>query len=605
MQQTETAKATNGPRKRLGDTLVEAGLISAEQLREALGKQKVMGVRLGRVLIEMGLTTDESIARTLARQMGIPFLKLNEITVPPEVLTTIPESIVRSHNLLPIRLEGNRLTIAMADPLDVFIIDEVHYQTGYDIEVSIASESEIEAAIRHYMGSSETLKQAVDTLAAESRDPLLTQLDEGFFTTFELGGDDASVPIINLANTILQQGIHDRASDIHIEPDEDCIRIRYRVDGVLVELMKAPKTIQGELISRFKIMSQMDISEKRLPQDGRIKVKVKDVGIDLRVSSLPTVFGEKIVIRILDKSRMQLTLEQVGFDTRLLGLFKTLSRSPNGIILMTGPTGSGKTSTLYAAINFLRDGSLNITTVEDPVEYQIPSINQVQVRSDIGLTFARALRSILRQDPNIILIGEIRDFETAQIAIEAALTGHLVFSTLHTNDAASAITRLIEMGVEPYLVASAIIGVGAQRLVRKICPACRAPYQPADEIITEIAKRSGPGEPLPEFTKGRGCLSCRKTGYSGRTAIHEIMTVSEEIHQLILASASARTIREAAVRGGMRTMREDGIEKALKGVTTMEEVIRLTRREELDMAIHAAPTAANPSHPPAKTPVQG
>ncbi|HNV69681.1 MAG TPA: ATPase, T2SS/T4P/T4SS family, partial [Candidatus Ozemobacteraceae bacterium] len=429
-------------RKRLGDTLVEAGLITADQLKDALARQKAVGLRLGRVLVELGMANEESIARTLARQMNIPFLNLNETTIQPEVLAIIPENIARSHQLLPIQLEGNRLRVSMADPLDVFIIDEINYQTGFEIEVAISPESQIEAATRQYYGSSDTLKQAVDTLAAEKRDDRV-QLDEAFFTTFELGSDDAAVPMINLVNTIIQQAISDKASDIHIEPDEDLIRIRYRVDGILTEIMKAPKNIQSELLSRLKIMAQMDISEKRLPQDGRIKVKVKDTGIDLRVSSLPTVFGEKIVIRILDKSRLQLTLEQVGFDDELLTLFKTLSKSPNGIILMTGPTGSGKTSTLYAALNFVRNGQINITTVEDPVEYQIPSINQVQVRPDIGLTFARALRSILRQDPNVVLIGEIRDFETAQIAIEAALTGHLVFSTLHTNDAASAVTRLV------------------------------------------------------------------------------------------------------------------------------------------------------------------
>ena len=423
----------NQPRKRLGDTLVEAGLISKEQLAEALQKQKSRGVRLGRVLVEMGVATEESIAKTLAKQMNIHFLNLNELTIPPEILTTIPEAIVRTHNLLPINLDGNRLRITMADPLDVFIIDEVTFQTGYEVEVAISSESQIEAAIRHYYGTSDTLQAAVDTLTAEKKNDLV-QLEESFFRTFDIGaGEDVEVPIINLVNTIIQQAISDKASDIHIEPDEEVIRVRYRIDGILNDLMKAPKTIQGELLSRIKIMAQMDISEKRLPQDGRIKVKVKDTGIDLRVSSLPTMFGEKIVIRILDKSRLQLSLEQVGFDEELLDLFKHLSRSPNGIILMTGPTGSGKTSTLYAAINFIKSGHVNITTVEDPVEYQIPNINQVQVRSDIGLSFARALRSILRQDPNVILVGEIRDFETAQIAIEAALTGHLVFSTLHTN----------------------------------------------------------------------------------------------------------------------------------------------------------------------------
>lgn len=564
-------------RKRLGDILVEAGVISAQQLQEALSKQKILGKRLGKVLVDTGITTEDSIATTLAAQMSIPYLNLNEITITPEVLTTIPDGIVRSHNLLPVKLEGNRLQITMSDPLDVFIIDEITFQTGYELEIGISPESQIEAAIKHYYGNSESLQNAVDNLAAERKTEV--SLDESFFTTFDLNEEEQNVPIINLVNTIIQQAINDKASDIHIEPDEEVVRVRYRIDGILNELMKAPKTIQSELISRLKIMAQMDISEKRLPQDGRIKVKVQNKSIDLRVSSLPTVFGEKIVIRILDKSRLSLTLDQVGFDEDLLKLFKTLSSAPNGIVLMTGPTGSGKTSTLYAAINFVKSPEINITTVEDPVEYLIPSINQVQVRSEIGLTFARTLRSILRQDPNVILIGEIRDFETAQIAIESALTGHLVFSTLHTNDAASAVTRLIEMGVEPYLVASAVIGVGGQRLVRKICPSCRIAYEIKDQEHIDVLRENGFN--VTELYRGKGCLTCRKTGYAGRTAIHEIMTINDEIHGLILDSASARDIRQAAVKSGMRTMRVDGLQKAIKGVTTLKEVLRLTRGEEI------------------------
>ncbi|MBQ3644932.1 MAG: Flp pilus assembly complex ATPase component TadA [Candidatus Riflebacteria bacterium] len=571
------SEAGKPQRKRLGDILVEAGVISAQQLQEALSKQKILGKRLGKVLVDTGLTTEDSIATTLATQMNIPYLNLNEIAITPEVLTTIPDGIVRSHNLLPVKLEGNRLQITMADPLDVFIIDEITFQTGYELEIGISPESQIEAAIKHYYGNSESLQNAVDNLAAERKTEVT--LDESFFTTFDLNEEEQNVPIINLVNTIIQQAINDKASDIHIEPDEEVVRVRYRIDGILNELMKAPKTIQSELISRLKIMAQMDISEKRLPQDGRIKVKVQNKSIDLRVSSLPTVFGEKIVIRILDKSRLSLTLDQVGFDEDLLKLFKTLSSAPNGIVLMTGPTGSGKTSTLYAAINFVKSPEINITTVEDPVEYLIPSINQVQVRSEIGLTFARTLRSILRQDPNVILIGEIRDFETAQIAIESALTGHLVFSTLHTNDAASAVTRLIEMGVEPYLVASAVIGVGGQRLVRKICPSCRISYEPKDQEHIEILEENGFKD--IKLYRGKGCLTCRKTGYAGRTAIHEIMTINDEIHGLILDSASARDIRQAAIRSGMRTMRVDGLQKAIKGVTTLKEVLRLTRGEEI------------------------
>ncbi len=571
------SQAGKPQRKRLGDILVEAGVISAQQLQEALSKQKILGKRLGKVLVDAGMTTEDSIATTLASQMNIPYLNLNEISIPPEVLTAIPEGIVRSHNLLPVKLEGNKLQITMVDPLDVFIIDEITFQTGYELNVGISPESQIEAAIKHYYGNSESLQNAVDNLAAERKSEVT--LDESFFTTFDLNEDEQKVPIINLVNTIIQQAINDKASDIHIEPDEEVVRVRYRIDGILNELMKAPKTIQSELISRLKIMAQMDISEKRLPQDGRIKVKVQNKSIDLRVSSLPTVFGEKIVIRILDKSRLSLTLDQVGFDEDLLKLFKTLSSAPNGIVLMTGPTGSGKTSTLYAAINFVKSPEINITTVEDPVEYLIPSINQVQVRSEIGLTFARTLRSILRQDPNVILIGEIRDFETAQIAIESALTGHLVFSTLHTNDAASAVTRLIEMGVEPYLVASAVIGVGGQRLVRRICPSCRISYKITDQEDLDVLKENGFEN--TELYRGKGCLTCRRTGYTGRTAIHEIMTINDEIHGLILDSASARDIRQAAVKSGMRTMRVDGLQKAVKGITTIKEVLRLTRGEEI------------------------
>lgn len=570
----------NNKRKRLGDTLVEAGLISEKQLLEALSKQKTLGKRLGKVLVETGMASETSIADTLAQQMNISYLNLNEITILPEVLTTIPESIVRSHNLIPVSLQGNKLQISMADPLDVFIIDEINHQTGYEIIVAISPESQIEAAVRHYFGTSDTLQTAVNNIAAERETEV--SFDENFFTTFDLGTEEESVPIVNLVNTIINQSVKDKASDIHIEPDEKAVVVRYRIDGILNELMKAPKSIQNELISRLKIMARMDISEKRLPQDGRIKVKTINDTIDLRVSSLPTVFGEKIVIRILDKSRMQLTLEQVGFDKDLLKLFKTLSTSPNGIILMTGPTGSGKTSTLYAAINYIKSGQINITTVEDPVEYLISGINQVQVRPEIGLNFARTLRSILRQDPNVILIGEIRDFETAQIAIEAALTGHLVFSTLHTNDAASAITRLIEMGVEPYLVGSAIVGVGAQRLLRKNCPSCSTSYEAQVDDLEHLRENDIKSNLL---YKGPGCLTCRKTGYLGRTAIHEIMTISEDIHSLILQSASARVIRQAAIKQGMRTMRVDGMIKASKGITSIEEVLRMTRREEIAKVI--------------------
>ncbi len=574
-QQKNSSSQNPKNRKRLGDILVEAGVITLEQLQEALAKQKIMGKRLGQVLIESEITTEDDIATTLAAQMEIPYINLNEILIPPEILTAIPEPIVRSHNLLPISLDMNRLRITMADPLDLFIIDEISFQTGYDLEVGISPESQIEAAIKYYYGATgDSLKTAVDTMTAEHRTEL--GISEEYFTAFDINDESRDIPVVNLVNNIIHQSIKDKASDIHIESDEASVVVKCRIDGMLNELMRAPKSIQNELVSRLKIMAQMDISEKRLPQDGRIKVKLATHTVDLRVSTLPTVFGEKIAIRILDKSRMQLTLDQVGFDKQLLEQFKKLSSSPNGILLMTGPTGSGKTSTLYAAVNFIKNAHINITTVENPVEYLIPGINQVQVRPEIGLSFARTLRSILRQDPNVILIGEIRDAETAQIAIESALTGHLVFSTLHTNDAASAVTRLIEMGIEPYLVASAVIGVGGQRLVRLLCRSCKSMKTITEENLAVLKESGMTAEKLyaPE-----GCLVCRKTGYLGRTAIHEIMTINDEIHELILEEASARVINEAALRSGMRSMRTDGLNKVLAGITTVEEVTRITRSD--------------------------
>jgi type IV pilus assembly protein PilB len=563
-------------RKRIGDALIDAGLISKDQLSQALSKQKELGMRLGKVLVELKMCTDEQVAQALAGQLGIPLIKLDQIQIPPEIIKLIPETIIRTHTLLPVAKKGKYLTVAMADPLDAFIVDEIRYQTNLEVEEAIASESSLTTTIRNLYGS-EDISQTLKTLKAE--DGITSGLPAGS-SAFDLQAMEEAA-IVNFVSQLIKQAVNDKASDIHIEPEEDGVRVRYRQEGVLNEVVRVPKVNQPEIISRVKIMANMDISEKRLPQDGRIKVKMTNRSVDLRVSTLPAIWGEKIVIRILDKSSLNLSLPDVGFEDELLRRFEMAIRQPNGIILLNGPTGSGKTSTLYAAINFIQSPKINISTVEDPVEYQLRGINQVQVKPDIGLTFGRTLRSLMRQDPNVILVGEIRDSETATIAVEAALTGHLVLSTLHTNDAPSTVGRLIDLQVEPYLIASTLLAAVAQRLVRRICPFCKQPHPLSLDDERNLQLDSLGYTESPGFFKGAGCPSCSNSGYSGRTAIHELMTLNDEIRRLILAKASSNELRRLAVDAGMTLLRLTGVQKAAKGITTIEEVLRVTKSEEL------------------------
>jgi len=563
-------------RKRLGDALVDAGLVTAEQLGQALVKQKELGKRLGKVLAEMKLCTDEQIAKALAGQLGINFIEMDEISIPAEVLRLVPETIVRSHTLLPVARKGNVLTVAMADPLDAFIVDEIRYQTNFEVEEAIAPESAILEIIRRYFGS-EDMTSALRTIKKDDQGELAALPEDA--NAFDLMATDEAA-VVNFVSKIIRQAINDKASDIHLEPEEDGLRIRFRIDGVLIEIVRTPKANQAEITSRLKIMAEMDISEKRLPQDGRIRARLTDKNVDLRVSCLPVVWGEKIVVRILDKSALSLSLRDVGFEDDLLERFETAVRQPNGIILLNGPTGSGKTSTLYAALNYIISPKINISTAEDPVEMQVKGVNQVHVKSDIGLTFARTLRALMRQDPNVIMVGEIRDTETAQIAVEAAMTGHLVLSTLHTNDAPSTIGRLIDLEVEPYLIASTLSVAVAQRLVRRICPRCVQAHTPAQTEVDDLQMDKLNVPAGLTFFKGKGCNNCKTSGYKGRTAVHEMMTLSDGIRRLIVNKASASEIRRAAIDGGMVPLRKCAIFKASKGITTIEEILRVTKNEE-------------------------
>jgi type IV pilus assembly protein PilB len=556
----------------LGDLLVEAGMLTPEQLEKALREQKRSGERLGKVLTRLGYVSEKDILEVLEFQLGIPKVVVEDYQLEPEVVRLIPESLARRHMAIPVRRDGNRLLVAMADPLNLTALDDLRLATGLEIIPAIASEREIEAALSRFWQpslESETLPGLEEMTAADAsvavRDSF--DLDEAAQTGME------GTPAVQLVNRLIAQAVRSRASDIHIEPQEGTVLVRFRVDGLLREVLRLPPGILSSLISRIKIMGGMDIAEKRLPQDGRFQVTLERRSIDLRVSTMPTVYGEKVVLRILDKTNMLLNLDSLGFSHATREQYESLIRSSYGMILITGPTGSGKTTTLYATLNALSSPEKNIITIEDPVEYLLPGINQVRVNPKAGLDFASGLRAILRQDPDIIMVGEIRDRETADIAVRAATTGHLVFSTLHTNDAVGAVTRLLDMGIEPFLVNSSLIGVVAQRLVRLICPRCRELYEPKpDEAAYAFLGESA----VKKFYRGRGCQQCNYTGYQGRMAIQEILVMTEEIRTLVSARASATEVKKAAIAGGMVTLREDGLLKASQGLTTVEEVIRVS-----------------------------
>ncbi|MBN1459143.1 MAG: Flp pilus assembly complex ATPase component TadA [Armatimonadetes bacterium] len=563
----------------VADIVREVTEISDEQLRQALDVQKETREPLAQVLVNMGLITEKEKVRVLGRQWGIPFVDLTDRKIEPEVLKAIPHHLLQRWKAVPIDRNGPRLVVAMVNPLDVYAIDQMRLVAGADIESVIASAEDISAALGESMSAREELAGALQDMGDEfGTDPSEIQVEER-----ESDDEDVSIdqlremmedaPVVRLANLIIHQALRDKASDIHIQPEATRLRVRYRIDGVMHDAMTVPKKAQAPLISRIKVMADLDIAEKRAPQDGRISLKVAGSEYDFRVSSNPGVNGEKVVMRILDKKGVQVRLDQLGIPNVMMDDFDGLINRSYGIITVTGPTGSGKSTTLYSVLNQLNSPEQNILTIEDPVEYQLPGLTQTQVNVRAGVTFASALRTFLRQDPDIILVGEIRDPETALIATEAALTGHLVFSTLHTNDAPTAVARLIEMGIEPFLVASSVIGVLAQRLVRVICPECKEAYTPPVEAFRRL-NLSMDLESVT-FYRGRGCERCRQTGYKGRIGVFELMLVSNHLRELILRKAPTHELRQAALESGMVTLRQDAMQKILEGITTMEEALRV------------------------------
>jgi type IV pilus assembly protein PilB len=550
----------------LAEILLAEGLVDEGQLSSAYDEHQRVGRSLGRVLVDHGVLTETQLVAALAQQIGLPFVDLQEQVVDGSATGRVNGAVVRRHTALPIGYSADgKLLVAMADPGNVFALDDFRSMTGMDVRPVVATRADVLAAIDRYYRADADLDDLTSALDVGPETEDLSKVKEIV--------EDA--PIVKYVNLLITQAIQDRASDIHLEPTESDLRVRFRIDGVLHEVMRSPRAIQSGVISRLKIMADIDIAERRIPQDGRLSVTANGRKVDLRVATLPTVWGEKVVMRVLDNSTASLDLGDLGFSD---GNYERFSRSftkPYGMILVTGPTGSGKSTTLYATLNIVSRPEVNVITVEDPVEYRLPGINQVQVNGKAGLTFAAALRSILRSDPDVVLVGEIRDHETAQIAIEASLTGHLVLSTLHTNDAPSAVTRLTEMGVEPFLVGSALDAVLAQRLTRRLCKRCKAAYTPSPEDLLRVGFPWEPGSSLPELFRPVGCASCARTGYKGRVALHEVMTVSESIERLAVERASSTAIGEVARSEGMVTLRMDGWLKVLEGVTSIEEVLRV------------------------------
>jgi type IV pilus assembly protein PilB len=552
--------------KQLGDILLESNLVSVEQLTTAIEEQQRLGRSLGRVLVDLGMVTESQLVAALAQQIGLPFVDLTEYPVDGSAVASISPAVAKRHAALPIGYEDGRLLVAMADPANVFAVDDIRSITGREVRPVVATKADLLAAIDRFHRSDDFLDELTTSID-------VSEDDENDLTKVKEIVDDA--PIVKFVNLLITQAIADRASDIHIEPTERDLRVRFRIDGVLHEMMRSPKSIQAGVLSRLKIMAELDIAERRVPQDGRLSVQTGGRKIDLRVATLPTVWGEKIVMRVLDNTTAMLKLADLGFADANYRRWEESFTKPYGMLLVTGPTGSGKSTTLYSTLNIVNKPEVNVITVEDPVEYRLPGINQVQANPKAGLTFARALRSILRSDPDIVLLGEIRDHETAQIAIEAALTGHLVLSTLHTNDAPSAVNRLIEMGIEPFLVGSALDCVLAQRLARRLCSKCKEPYEPTREEMAGFRWPWPEDEALPTLHRAVGCSACSKTGYKGRLALHEVMAISEDIERLAVQRASADAIGSIAREQGMRTLREDGLDKVLQGVTSIEEILRV------------------------------
>ena len=547
------------------DLLIKKGIITEGQINKAKEEAMKTGMTTEKALEKLGFISEVDIAVVYADSLGIPFIDLSDYLIDPEVIKLVPEAVANKYKAVPLFKIGNSLTVAMADPEDIAALDEIRIKSKFDIvEPVLSTPDMIQGVIDQYYGAIGSAEELVKGMTKE-------KMDASAKSVKGLAGAAEEAPVIKLVNLIILQAVKDKASDVHIEPADDKVLIRFRIDGILHEVQQIPKHLQSALASRVKVMAKMDIAEIRNPQDGRIQLKMESKSLDLRVSTFPTMHGENIVMRILDKSSVILGLKELGFSSKDLVEFDKLVRRPNGIVLVTGPTGSGKTTTLYAALSAINSIEKNIITIEDPVEYEIPLIRQTQVNPRAGLTFANGLRSILRQDPDIIMVGEIRDKETADIAIQASLTGHLVLSTLHTNDAASSLTRLVDMGVEPFLIASSVIGILAQRLVRVVCPKCKEKYIPSDEIIKDL----GLSQKI-ELFRGKGCMHCRNTGFTGRLGIFELLSVTEEIKNMVTAKRSANEIKKKALEQGMRVLRDDGMEKVKSGVTTAEEVLRVT-----------------------------
>ena len=565
------------PRRKLGELLVETGLLAKEKLMEALKAQKETGKRLGQVLIDMNLVSEEEIAFSLAMQLKIPFIDLTDHEIQEYVIQSIPEEVSRKFACIPIALKNSILDVAMADPLDLNMIKDLQFITGYSIQPAISTSSQIMDSLQKHYHPERTIDQVAHEFSGEEIMEFLPdrEMEDEEEEHLDVGQDS---PFIKMVDLIIRNAIKKGASDVHIEAQENKVRVRNRVDGVLQDAIKLPKWTQPIIISRIKVLGGMDISERRLPQDGRIKVRSKNVGVDLRVSTLPTYYGEKAVIRILNKEEAFLSLKDLGFRHNSLESSLHFVKQPQGMVLITGPTGSGKTSTLYACMKEIRSDELNIVTVEDPVEYELGGINQVQINEKVGLTFPFILRSILRQDPNVIMIGEIRDIETAEIALQASITGHLVLSTLHTNDAPSAVTRLADIGMPPYMIASSVIGVIAQRLVRKICPHCKEEHVPSPDLLGRLGLDT---KELPfKFYKGAGCSHCGNLGYKGRTVVEEVMIMGRKLRDLIQTGASTDVLRDAAMATGMATLGVSGLKKIEMGITTIDEVLKAVQQKE-------------------------
>ena len=565
--------------RRLGDLLVADGLLAQEQLTKALAEQKGSTEKLGSILIRLGFINEEQLIGFLSRQYGVPSITLSQLEIDQEVLKLVPAAIAKKYEVLPVRKMGNSLALAMADPTNVFALDDISFMTNLQVLPLVASQTAIRKAIdRNYESKTEAITSAMQDMSTDLQNVEVVEGDEesgSKVDIFELKESADEAPVVKLVNMVLVDAIQKGASDVHFESYEKVFRIRFRMDGVLHEMLAPPKRLQAALLSRLKIMSNLDIAERRMPQDGRIKLRYSNREIDFRVSTLPTIFGEKAVLRILDKDALKLDMTQLGFDEWSLEKFNAAIHQPYGMVLITGPTGSGKTTTLYSAIHTINSPDVNIMTAEDPVEYNLKGVNQVQINEHVGRTFAAALRSFLRQDPDVILVGETRDLETAQISVRAALTGHLVFSTLHTNDCPSTIARLLDMGLQPFLVASSLLLILAQRLGRKICKACREPYEGDEESLVPYGHvPQGLGKVT--FYKGKGCPTCNFTGMKGRMAIYEVMPVSEELRDGILRNVPTAELRSMAQSQGMRTLRESGLLKVLDGTTTIEEVLRVT-----------------------------